>query len=177
MTAVGMAALVLSLTGCGGGDPMPTLPPTPSATPIFASEEEALDAAEEAYAAYLEMSNLISSEGGVDPERIAPFVAPERLDDELRGFAVVRDNELRIVGETLFEVVEVQRVDVSEADVDVVIYVCWDASASIVLDATGSDVTPPDRATRALLEVHIGTVGGRLPLVLIGDEQWQDTSC
>jgi hypothetical protein len=43
---------MLLLSGCGGGDPIPTLPPTPTATPIFASEEEALAAAEEAYAAY-----------------------------------------------------------------------------------------------------------------------------
>jgi predicted small lipoprotein YifL len=43
---------MLALSGCGGGDPLPTLPPTPSSTPVFASEEEALAAAEEAYGAY-----------------------------------------------------------------------------------------------------------------------------
>lgn len=49
--AVTIAGMML-LSGCGGSDPIPTLPPTPTATPIFASEEEALAAAEEAYAAY-----------------------------------------------------------------------------------------------------------------------------
>jgi hypothetical protein len=49
--AVTVAGILL-LAGCGGGDPIPTLPPTPSSTPIFASEEDALAAAEEAYAAY-----------------------------------------------------------------------------------------------------------------------------
>ena len=47
-----MVAGMLLFSGCGGGAPIPTLPPTPSATPIFASEEEALAAAEEAYVAY-----------------------------------------------------------------------------------------------------------------------------
>ncbi len=80
-SVVGALVLVgmLALTGCVDGDRLPTLPPTPTSTPIFASEEEALAAAEEAYAAYLEMSNLISSEGGVEPERIAPFVTADQL--------------------------------------------------------------------------------------------------
>ena len=84
--AVTIAGMLL-LAGCGGGDPIPTLPPTPSATPIFASEEEALAAAEDAYAAYRGMSDQISAEGGANPERIAPFVTESRLADELRGFA------------------------------------------------------------------------------------------
>lgn len=46
------AALVLGMTACVDGDPVPTLPPTPDSTPIFSSEEEALAAAQAAYEAY-----------------------------------------------------------------------------------------------------------------------------
>jgi hypothetical protein len=41
--------ITLVLAGCTQPDPMPTPPPTPSASPVFASDEEALAAAEEAY--------------------------------------------------------------------------------------------------------------------------------
>lgn len=178
-TLVGAVTLagVLLLAGCDGGDPIPTLPPTPSATPIFASEEEALAAAEEAYAAYLAMSTLIGSEGGVDPDRIAELVTADRLNDELRGFETLRESGLRLLGPTTFEVVEVQRVDVSGDEAEVVFYACWDASLSRVTNAAGEDVTPGDRRDRVVLEVQLTTSGGRLPLLLASDEEWPDSSC
>lgn len=178
-TLVGAVALagVLLLAGCDGGTPIPTLPPTPSATPIFASEEEALAAAEEAYAAYLEMSTLIGSEGGVDPDRISGLVTADRLKDELRGFETLRESGLRLVGPTTFDVVEVQRIEISDEDAEVVFYACWDASLSRVLNAGGEDVTPVDRVDRVVLEVRLTTSGGRPPLLLASDEEWLDSSC
>lgn len=172
-----MVAGMLLFSGCGGGAPIPTLPPTPSATPIFASEEEALAAAEEAYAAYLEMSNLIGSEGGVDPERMAPLVTAERLDIELRGFETLRQSGLRLVGHTTFETVDVQRVEQVGEDVEVVFYACWDASLSRVMNEVGEDVTPPDRLDRMVLEVVMVTESGEPPLILASDDAWPDSSC
>lgn len=176
---VGAVAVLgmLTLSGCGGGDPLPTLPPTPSSTPVFASEEEALAAAEEAYSAYLEMSNLITSEGGVNPERIAPFVSEDRLPDELEGFQTYSDLNIHTTGNDVYEIVELQRIDESDAGVEVVVYVCWDASAVRVLNADGADVTPPDRDVQDLLEVVLVTVDGGLPLVLDSDTAWQSGSC
>jgi hypothetical protein len=174
--AVTVAGMLL-LAGCGGSDPIPTLPPTPSATPIFASEEEALAAAEEAYAAYLEMSNLISSEGGEDPERIAPFVTERRLSDELRGFGTMRDADVRIEGSTAFHVIELQRYDELGNEVEVVFYACVDISDRRVIDRAGKDVTPPERADVLVLEVVLGSTGGALPLVLDSDDQWPGETC
>ena len=180
MRRVGGAVAVvgmLLLSGCGGSDPMPTLPPTPSSTPVFASEEEALAAAEEAYAAYLAMSNLISSEGGADPERIAPFVSESRLADELEGFETYQNLQIHTAGTDTYEVRELQRVDETEAGAEVVVYVCWDASAVRVIDASGMDVTPASREVRALLEVVLVTVDRQLPLVLDSDTAWPSESC
>jgi hypothetical protein len=174
--AVTIAGMLL-LAGCGGGDPIPTLPPTPSATPIFASEEEALAAAEDAYAAYSEMSDLISSEGGVDPERIRPFVTAKRFEDELRGFEALRNSNLHIQGAATLDVIELQRYDEASGDAEVVFYACWDASASRVINSSGEDVTPPGREDRLVLEVFVRTVGGELPLVLESDEAWLGEDC
>jgi hypothetical protein len=168
---------VLLLGGCGGGDPLPTLPPTPSATPIFASEEEALAAAEEAYAAYVEMSDLISSEGGVEPERIAPFVTERRFADELRGFNTLRDSGLRISGRATFEVIELQRATELDGDFEVAFYACVDLSGSRVVNAQGADVTPTDREELLFSEVVVRTENGALPLLLESDDQWPGESC
>ncbi|GHF03886.1 hypothetical protein [Pseudolysinimonas yzui] len=178
-TLVGTVALagVLLLAGCDGGTPIPTLPPTPSATPIFASEEEALAAAEQAYEAYREMSDLISGEGGVEPERIAPYVTDDRLTDELRGFQTLREAGLRIAGEATFKVLDLQRYEEVAGDAEVVFYACSDLSGSRVLDANGVDVTPVDRVDRLVLEVVVRTVGGSKPLLLESDNSWPGETC
>lgn len=152
--AVTVAGMLL-LTGCGGGDPIPTLPPTPSATPIFASEEEALAAAEEAYAAYLVVSNLISSEGGIEPERISQHATGDFYESALEGFQTLRDNQWRTVGESVLTSAELQYADLEESDRGQVAaaYVCVDVSGVDVLDAEGTSVVSPDRPSLQAFEV------------------------
>ena len=55
------------LAGCLPTDPPVTPPPTSDLEPVFASDEEALAAAEEAYGAYLAAADEILSSGGADP--------------------------------------------------------------------------------------------------------------
>lgn len=178
-SVVGALLLVgmLALTGCVDADPLPTVPPTPTSTPIFASEEEALAAAETAYAAYNEMSGLIASEGGTGPDRITDLVTEERLSDELRGFETLREADLRLVGNTTVEVLELQRYEEFDGNAEVVFYACWDASESRVVDAAGQDVTPAGRRDRLVLEVVLTTVNGTLPLRLRSDEEWPESTC
>ncbi|WP_395638765.1 hypothetical protein [Pseudolysinimonas sp.] len=172
---VGAVAVLgmLALSGCGGGDPLPTLPPTPSSTPVFASEEEALAAAEAAYSAYLEMSNLISSEGGVDPERIAPFVTADQLSDELDGFAYFADNDIRSVGSSRVTRVLLQQYGEVQGDVEITFYACVDVSNVVIVDGGGNDVTPVDRDSLVALEVSM--TGDSDPLLVSDSDQWSDS--
>jgi len=178
-TLVGAVVLVgmLALSGCVDGDRIPTLPPAPTATPLFASEEEALAAAEEAYAAYLGASLLIGSDGGAEAGRIAPFVTEERLEVELEAFARLRESGLRVVGEASFQTKEIQTFDQSDEFAEITFYVCWDGSASRVIDATGADVTPVDRAERLVLEVVMVTAADSADFLLSSDEQWPGSDC
>lgn len=152
--AVTVAGMLL-LAGCGGGDPIPTLPPTPSATPIFASEEEALAAAEEAYSAYLEMSNLIGSEGGIDPERIAPLTSGDFYQSALDGFQTLRDNEWRTIGESVLQGAQLQFADLTGQIEEhaVAAYLCVDVSGVDVVDRAGASVVSPDRPALQAFEV------------------------
>lgn len=176
LRVAGVVGVLLALTGCVGSEPLPTLPPTPTATPIFASEEEALAAAADAYAEYLGMSALIASEGGANPERIEPFVTEARLEVELRGFAIARSTGLRILGASEFQVEALQRVD-QDHGVEVVFYACWDASGSRVLNSDGADVTPVDRVDRALLEVVMVMEADSNHFLLESDDPWPNTDC
>ncbi|MDQ1582169.1 MAG: hypothetical protein QOF36_223, partial [Microbacteriaceae bacterium] len=63
-TLAGAGLIVITLAGCAtSASPMPT--PSAVHSPLFASDEEALKAATDAYAAYLAMSDTIAQEGGV----------------------------------------------------------------------------------------------------------------
>lgn len=151
--AVTVAGMLL-LSGCGGGDPIPTLPPTPSATPIFASEEEALAAAEEAYAAYLSAWDLIAADGGADPERLAAYATGDFYESELEGFQTFRDNGWHSVGQSHLQSVELQFADLSGQDsVLVAAYVCVDVAGVDVLDEAGVSVVSPTRPDLQAFEV------------------------
>ena len=71
--------------------------------PMFASDEEALAAAEEAYAAYLAMSDQISDERRGRLVRLGDRVTRGSLLNDLDGARDSRRSWLRQVGTTLFE--------------------------------------------------------------------------
>jgi hypothetical protein len=172
--AVTVAGMLL-LAGCGGGDPIPTLPPTPTATPIFASEEEALAAAEDAYAAYSEVSALIASEGGAGVERLDSLVTEEQFDNEFETAEYYRSRGVRALGESETTLFELQQVSESEGLAEVVVYVCVDVSRVSIVDASGSDVTPTDRPMVIPLEVVL--VGDSADdLLIASSEQWVGSS-
>lgn len=167
------AVAVLGLAGCVGGEPLPTLPPTPTATPLFASEEEALAAAEDAYEAYLEMSNLISSEGGADPERIATVAVDEIYASSLEGFETLRQNEWRSDGESVLASIDLQfaDLDANSGEDIVAAYVCVDYSRVDVLDRDGASVVSPERPDVQAFEVFFdATAVGSL--VAASREPW-----
>ena len=178
-SVVGGLVLVamLALAGCVEGERLPTLPPTPSSTPIFSSEEEALAAAEEAYAAYLEMSNLIANEGGAQPDRIAPFVTAAQLPDELASSRNYSDNNLHSVGATQITGLTLQQYLEAEDHAEVIVYACLDVTGARLIDASGTDVTPSGRAPQVTLEVTLQSNDSRS--LLIADSQlWSNSdSC
>ena len=82
----------------------------------------------------------------------------------------MRDSSLRIEGTSSFENMLMQYFD----DLDVVVYVCVDASQTRVLDADGKDITPADRVDRVNLQVTFEIVDERL--LLSRSEPWPSAS-
>jgi hypothetical protein len=171
LTPLVAVTLVALLAACGP-DPAPApLPPEPTASPVFASDAEALAAAEEAYAAYLEMSDLISSEGGADPDRIAPFVALEHVERAESSFGALLERQLRTTGKSSFWFSEVIFRDQTELQVGV----CLDISDIAVIDAAGLDVTPASRSDTIALRVLFRMESERI--LVAGSESAEISQC
>jgi hypothetical protein len=139
----------LLLAGCTDPSPMPTPPSTPSQTPVFASDEEALAAAEEAYGEYLATADAILNEGGANPERLLQFVSDDVYADEKPGLERVADLGWHGTGQTTFTLT-LQQYD----EARVVAYSCDDVSATDLRDGSDQSVVRPGRMTRVPFEVQ-----------------------
>jgi hypothetical protein len=174
-----MTAAVI-LAGCTKADPIVTPTPTPSSTPLFASEADALEAATAAYAAYVTLSDKIFSSGGVDADRLKSVATGKQLDANLAGFAEAESLHYRSSGNTTFDTVSVQRFDPGSngGEPEIVLYLCEDVSQVDVVDGQGISVVSPDRPDRAGYEVAFVTTPS-LPrrLVVESKELWPALAC
>ncbi len=166
-------AVSLLLSGCVPEDPVVVPPAEQTVEPMFATDEEALAAATDAYKAYLEMSDLIAQEGGKDPERIAPYVTNSALEDQTSQFSPFQESSLRTVGATAFDGMKLQQFsELQPGRAEVVTYVCLDVSAVQVINSSGKDVTPQSRDNRLPLEVEFENQGQRGKLLVSRSETW-----
>ncbi len=149
------AFVVASVAGCAASPvPAPTPSPTPdAAAPLFASDEEALAAAEDAYAAYQDMSNQIARDGGVDVERMAPLVTAEFFPVAVEGFEEFRDRGWQGSGGVRFDTTSLQQLEQNGSQASAMIYICVDAGEARLLNEAGVDVTPNGRRERTPLLV------------------------
>lgn len=156
--AVGLAlAVTLLLSGCLPQQPNASPTPQPSSTPVFASEEEALAAAEAAYAEYLAVSDAIAADGGANAERIVPLITEERESEEMALFQSLATEGLHTAGLTTFDSMVLQDyVEEGGSKASLTTYVCLDVTNVRVLDASGADVTPSGRQNKLPLEVAFG---------------------
>jgi hypothetical protein len=163
--AVSVGVVAVLLAACTPDEPKTTPKPSHSkSAPLFASDEEALKAATDAYAAYLKMSDTIAHDGGKDPERIKEFASGDALKTSLKSAEQYRDAEAHSTGWTKLGESKLQVARSRE----VVIYVCEDVSGVNVLDQTGKTLVSdsrPDRAsfvaTLSMTSVESGLVSRR----------------
>ena len=168
VTVLGIGALAaIALSGCVGGPPAAVVTPAPSESPVFASEEEALTAATEAYAAYLAVSDMITAKEGDQPERIGPLVTAGYRQQEVEGFEEFRRAGLSTRGQSRFDSLQLQQDPSSLLVADTfTTYICSDVGLVRIQDDDGIDVTPPSRPDRIPLEVDFH-IASDAPVVLL----------
>ncbi len=142
-------ALLIAITGCAQtvdsvepieveAAPIPPLVQLPS-DDLF---ESAARGAAGTVAAYLERSDLITSEGGVAPQRMASLVTPEWYPREVEGFARFTMAQERTLGQTTIDNLQVQLArQLPGGGLDVGVIACVDATKVLVLGLEDAD--PP----------------------------------
>lgn len=166
--------LLLSLTAC---TPSPVAGPTPSATatPAFASDDEALAAATKVYKEYVRITNQISNDGGQDADRLRAVASGDFLESALEGFSREQAKGWHSIGGTALKSLSLQEYSADPAQEFVTLYSCEDVSEVDVVDATGQSVVSPDRPDLTAFEVKFDFSSGQF---LITDRQvWSVGSC
>ncbi|TFC38594.1 hypothetical protein [Cryobacterium sp. TMT2-42-4] len=167
----------LALTGCTP-EPAPPAPQAsetsaPTDSPVFASDEEALAAATEAYAAYLRTSDEISAAGGVGSERMEPLVSSGLFQSELEGFQGFVDANARSVGETTFIVQGMQSAAYLRPEQTTIsLYVCENVTGLDVIDPVGNSLVSDSRQPITPFEVRFKMDAG-LRLILEYRSAWR----
>ena len=169
-----VGGLLLGAVGCTAAPKSAPPSPTPTVAPIFASDEEALAAATEAYANYLRVSDEILMDGGENPERIQEFTSTELAKSEIEGYRDAQAQKFRSTGGSTFSNLTLQSVAVDSGNREMVTaYVCSDVSVVDVLNEDGVSVVSPDRPDRTPFEITFELVDSRDPrLVVASAEVW-----
>lgn len=168
-------ALVVGLSGCTTDAPEPTPSPSASAdAPIFASDEEALAAAEEAYTAYLIVVDEISHNGGDGDLAVLEKVASaEYIPDLQNSIEQLRTSGNHSTGATRFDGMKLVEQTQVGGFATVSTYVCLDVSEVRNVDGSGTDITSSERVERrALVADFISVSPGSGNLVVNGSEPW-----
>lgn len=154
--AIGLFALsALLLSGCSPEAAVPSAPPAAEGEALFASDEEALAAAEAAYAEYLDVSNRILENGGVGEEELRPLVSEEVFSNESASFAERRESGWRSIGATKIEGATLQQVSETGNGAEVAAFFCLSYNEVDVVDSQGISVVSPDRPPFASFEAVV----------------------
>jgi hypothetical protein len=147
----------------------------PTAAPVFASEDEALAAAVKAYEGYLEVSDRILMDRGVNPERLLAVATKDVLAKQLPGFDQARKMDLRSTGGSKVDTITLQAYEPRTADGKgiVTVYACVDVSSVNVYDSNGRSIVSPNRPNRSPFEAQFDLSSpGATSLILAREDPW-----
>jgi hypothetical protein len=136
---------------------------------VFASDEEALAAAEEAYGRFLSTLDQIFVDGGANPERLLDVASQEILDHEMAGFEQLKASGERGTGATT-TTLTLQYADLASGEVTV--YACDDISDTDILDSSGRSVVREGRTTKYEYEVTLADN----PMIVTSRVPWDGSS-
>ncbi|MEO8094921.1 MAG: hypothetical protein ABI632_08310 [Pseudolysinimonas sp.] len=132
---------------------------------MFASDEEALAAAEEVYGRYLDVSDSVGASGWNDMSGLESVARDDALSDATRSAAEYAAKGWRQVGVTTFDSMVLQQSrDTGAGSIALVVYVCLDVTAADIVDKGGKSVVSTQRSDRLALEVGMDDLDGALKI-------------
>ena len=158
---IAIPLIAIALAGCSAQQPSPK--ETTAAAdqkPLFASDDEALAAAQTAYANYLEVSDQIARDGGANPERLKGLVSDQLFKESSDVFSSYLSNSIKVDGSTSFDSLHVADITSAVAT----FYVCLDVSGTNLLSADSEIVTPQSRQSRLPIVFGISKTGDQFKI-------------
>lgn len=171
------ALLVASLSGCVTDAPPQ---PQPSATFVapYASDEEALAAAEAAFAQYLRVADTVLNAGGFDPDPLSAVAVGPFLEKSIESFDEQQEAGHAGSGYSSIASIELQRYSPGGPSSEIITaYVCEDLTQVDVVDQNGDSVVAADRNDTILFQATFDFVEESNGLKVSGVEKWQDEPC
>lgn len=175
---VSAVAVAVLLVGCVPKTEVVNPAPQPSVTPPFASDEEALAAAVEAYARYLKVTDEILQGGGRDPSLASTVMTGEFLELSLDSFKDAQDDGWYTTGYATFDQPRLQQYDqYSDGTGIVLIYVCEDISGVIIYSHGAAQVSDPETSKRSTYLITFDMAGRTGSLLVSNVELWSESPC
>ena len=170
-------AVLLALAGCVPSESHPTAAPSASATPVFASDADALAAAEKAYAAYeaaVDASLQTTSDSGLDQVSVGKALQDARAS--VKSFEDARRIQEGNSSVSRASVADLSALTVAADSHNVAqIYACLDVSAVTVLDSTGAVVSAANGQTRFPILVSLEWAASSQKLLVSEESVWDGT--
>jgi hypothetical protein len=169
--AAGIA--IIALSGCVREE-QPVLPTSsPTSSPVFATDAEALAAARKAYAGYLAAEDSVGTRGGKNASSLRDFVSAAWLGKELHDARLFERSGQHISGHSTFSRMTLESLQQSASgQIRLTIYVCRDVGKVRIRDASGNDITP-SRANVVPLQIDfVGSSLNQKTLMLDRSEAW-----
>jgi len=170
--------LATSLSGCAPSDA--SAPPQPAATfaAPYATDEEALAAAEEAYTEYTRVSDQILHDGGADAERLAEVAVGSFLEESLVELREFESNGYRATGEVVSSDFVLQRYSPKTGPLELIsVYLCSDVSAVEIFDSSGISLVANERDDLATMQVAFTFNNERRQLLVSDQQLWASGTC
>ena len=141
-------SIALGMSGCVAPtpDPTPSTSAAPSASPLFDSDEEALAAATEAYAAY--QAALDRGFATWESDNLQDVAVDPALQTAVDDVAEYREQGRRQIGSVLAEKISFLGPDIRAGDEITQVYACLNVSQVDVVDSAGQSTVVPGRPER-----------------------------
>jgi len=176
--AAGGALLLALLSGCAPSDASP--PPDPAATFVapYANDEEALAAAEEAYAEYTRVMAVILTDGGENATRLETVAAGDFLEASIGGLEEFESKGGRASGRVVNSDFQLQRYSSSGSASEVItVYLCSNVSALVLKNAEGESLVAEGRPDMSILQATFDFDNQRAVLLVSDVDVWSAGEC
>ncbi len=166
--------LALALVGCTPTTVIPPAGPPSEEVPLFASDEEALAAATEAYEEFLAVSSQILQDGGAEPERARPHLSDSVFAEELAGYEQFSQSGFRLIGQSRITNAVLQQWTQYDLNAEIIAYFCVSLEGTDVVNGSGESIVTADRPEQSVFEIVL--TGSRSDLVIERKQVWSDES-